>query len=244
MKVLINYADKRFYQSQKENSRTAISAGGFDSSVSYERRSLEQKYPQVYEEYSEILNAERGAGYWAWKPLLIKHQFELWHRGVYKDDDIVMYSDSGATFAKNLQPLFDKIEKEPMGIAAFRLAGLHYECQYNRKKVVEAFGLNPHDIGRTPQHMASFVLFRMCSSAEKIVDFWLSKCLTPELIMDQPRDPDEYTNFVDHRHDQALWSLTVKKFGVPVYPDPTQWGLQHGESAVKDFYIQHHRSKD
>jgi hypothetical protein len=235
-KILINYADKKFYKSQVQNTRSGLEVAGFDNAVSYNRDAIDRDF---LDKHSEIFNTERGAGLWAWKPYFIRRQFETRIPGT-----IVMYSDSGATFARNIKPLFDKIEKEPMGIAAFHLAGLHYECQYNRKKVIEAFGLNPHEISKTPQHMASFILFRICDEAKEIVDFWLDKCLTPELIMDQPKDPDEFINFVDHRHDQALWSLTVKKFGVPVYPDPTQWGLYHGESGVNDFYIQHHREKE
>lgn len=238
-KVLINYADKKFYQSQTQNTDSGLSIGGFDCAINYNRNSLEHIDPAFISKHAEIFDAERGAGYWAWKPYIIKRAFAVRNYG-----DIVMYSDSGAIFAKNLQPLFDKISKEPMGIATFHLAGMHYECEYNRKKVIEAFGLNPQEIGKTTQHMASFIIFKICDKAKEIIDFWLDKCLTPELIMDLPKGADEFAEFVDHRHDQALWSLTVKKFGVSVYPDPTQWGLIHEETSVNDFYIQHHRKKD
>jgi len=238
MKVLINYADKKFYKSQINNEESGLSIGGFDSCIKYNRESIEHIDPAFLIKHSQIFDAERGAGYWAWKPYIAKRAFSI-----MRDGDIIMYSDSGATFSKTLKPLFDKISKEPMGIAAFRLSGKHYECQYNRKKVIESFGMDPHEVGKTPQHMASFILFRICEESKRVIDFWLNKCLTPELIVDLPKDADEFEQFIDYRHDQALWSLTVKKFGVPVYPDPTQWGLQHGETSVGDFYIQHHRSK-
>ena len=235
-KILINYADKKFFQSQLENCESATSIAGFDETIPYGVDMINEDF---INDNNEIMSSERGAGYWLWKPYIINEQFNLHNEG-----DIVMYSDSGAVFARHMQPLFNTIAEESSGIIAFSLAGGHFERQYNRKRVIESFDLDTETISRTPQLMASFIMFRICEESRKIVEYWLNKCVQPDLIMDKStRDPDEFPEFIDHRHDQALWSLTAKKFGLSVYRDPTQWGLHHGESEARDFFINHHRSK-
>ena len=64
-----------------------------------------------------------------------------------------------------------------------------------------------------------------------------------DLILDKPSGTEEFLDFKDHRHDQALWSLLTKKMSIPVLPDPTQWGIAHGQTQDSDFFIEHHRNK-
>jgi hypothetical protein len=44
----------------------------------------------IYPDYREVLDAPRGAGYWAWKPLIILEELNALPEG-----DVLIYSDAG-----------------------------------------------------------------------------------------------------------------------------------------------------
>lgn len=84
-----------------------------------------------------------------------------------------------------------------------------------------------------------------------LVNEWLSLAMNPQLINDAPSIMPEDPAFIDHRHDQAIWSLLIKKWGIPVWRDATQWGelemanegydRQGSGPYFQTFY--HHRDK-
>lgn len=235
MNYLINYADGAFLESRKRNSLSGIQAG-FDAILQYTREDIDASF---YEKNKEILTQKRGAGYWLWKPYFIFKTLQN-----IKEGDVVFYSDSGAEFVKPMEPLFSLIkEKEVVG---FKMSGNHKERQYTRKAVVEALSLNPNQTANLNQDLASFIGVKKTSHTVKkdhVIGTWLDRCQVPDLIMDQPRSSDEFEEFIDHRHDQSLWSLVSKLHNVYKAPDPSQWGISTGESEEGDFFINHHRDK-
>ena len=44
MKILINYADTKYYNSQKKNSQTGLDIGNFDKVINYNRGSLDPTF--------------------------------------------------------------------------------------------------------------------------------------------------------------------------------------------------------
>lgn len=41
-----------------------------------------------------------------------------------KNDEILVYSDSGSYYQSSVEPLIDKLKNDPMGILSFELNGL------------------------------------------------------------------------------------------------------------------------
>jgi hypothetical protein len=235
MNYLINYADGAFTESRRRNSLSGITAG-FDAVIQYSSKDIDSLF---YEKNKEILTQKRGAGYWLWKPYFIFQTLKN-----VKEGDVVFYSDSGAEFIKPVYPLLKLVQE--MGVLGFKMSGNHKEGQYTRKAVIERVGLTPNEAALTNQDMASFIGVKKTSHTEKkdhVIGSWLDLCQDPKLIMDQPRSSDEFEEFIDHRHDQSLWSLISKLHNVHKAPDPSQWGINSGESSEKDFFINHHRDK-
>ena len=237
MNYLINYAAGAFEESRLQNSISGLKAG-FDSVIQYSPQDIDSIF---FEKNKEILTQKRGAGYWLWKPYFIFQTLKN-----VKEGDVVFYSDSGAEFVKSVEPLLDLIqEKEVVG---FKMSGQHKEKQYTRKAVVASFGfIHPEQIASSNQDMASFIGVKKTSHTGKkdhVIGTWLDRCQVPDLIMDQPRSSDEFEEFIDHRHDQSLWSLVSKLRNVHKAPDPSQWGINSGESLEEDFFINHHRSRE
>ena len=67
-RVLVNYADRRFYQAQQRNCASALRVGGFSTCAALRRADLD---PAFVERNRRTLSARRGAGYWLWKPYVI-----------------------------------------------------------------------------------------------------------------------------------------------------------------------------
>ena len=134
-------------------------------------------------------------------------------------------------------------EKEIVG---FKMSGNHKERQYTRKSVVEKLSGSLSDkVASSNQDMASFIGVKKTLDTvreDHVIGTWLDLCQVPELLMDQPRSSDEFEEFIDHRHDQSLWSLVSKLRNVHKAPDPSQWGASSGEP--KDFFINHHRDRN
>ena len=233
MKYLINYADLGFYNSRMTNSMSGIQAG-FDAVIQYKKEDIDSSF---YERNKRILSQRRGAGYWLWKPYIIYKTLERVDEG-----DIVFYSDAGSKFVKQADPIFDALQND-MGVIAFEMAGHHKEGEYCRRSVIEQVLGETESVHDTDQNMASFVGTRKCKSSLEVIGAWLTLCQNPDLILDKSPEAGELSNFKDHRHDQALWSLLTKKMSIPVLPDPTQWGLHHSQTKESDFFIEHHRKK-
>jgi hypothetical protein len=232
MRYLINFADGGFEKSRLSNSMSGLQYG-FDSVIQWGKADIDEDF---WKENEEILSSKRGAGYWLWKPYLIRETLDMCSEG-----DLVFYADAGSFFFRDVSPLLNRIEDEK--VVCFQLAGGHKEGEWTRKSVIEKLGADPEEVRGTEQRMASFIGVVKNADTINIIDEYLLKCTDPDLIMDKDREEDEFEEFKDHRHDQSIWSVLTKKNGITMLPDPTQWGRSHGTSSVEDFYINHHRSK-
>lgn len=96
--LLINFADRCCEHAQARNCQTGLK-NGFRQCVSY-NRTIFNDDPGFLRRNQNILNRNRGAGYWLWKPYVIFR--ELY---VARDGDIIVYSDAAANIIRNIEPL-------------------------------------------------------------------------------------------------------------------------------------------
>jgi hypothetical protein len=89
MKILLNYADGKFLQSQLKNSHSGLPAG-FNVIYQMSRAEID---PEFMTRNQGILTQQRGAGYWLWKAYFI-HQLLL----RMTEQDILFYADAGSFF--------------------------------------------------------------------------------------------------------------------------------------------------
>lgn len=233
MKILLNYADGKFLQSQLKNSQSGLAAG-FNVVYQMGRADIDS---QFYNEHKEILDQKRGVGYWLWKAHFITRLLSN-----MKENDILFYADAGSYFVRRMEPVFAAVAADPLGVVAFCLAGGHLEKAYTKRDLFLHMGMNESQYRDTPQRMASFMCFRGTNAAREIADEYLNLCCNPHLITDAPNtDGWVEEGFVDHRHDQSVWSLLTKQHGVVILADPTQWGVYHGENSEEQQFLVHTR---
>lgn len=233
MNILLNYADGKFLQSQVKNSQTGLAAG-FNVVYQMNRADID---PQFATEHSHILSQKRGVGYWLWKPYFIDRILKT-----MTENDILFYADSGSLFVRRMEPVFHAVRQDERGVLCFTLAGKHTERLWTKRDLFLHMGMYSSEYTDTPQRMASFMCFRGTDFARDLLKEYLCLATNPHLVTDSPNsdgwvEPD----FKDHRHDQSVWSLLTKKHNITILPDPTQWGVQHGENTEEQQFLFHTR---
>ena len=216
MIIAINYADDRFATAQKFNSKTAYKYGA-DRVIEYSKEDIDADF---YDKNKDILDEERGGGFWLWKSYII-------HDALCKADygDYVIYTDSGAAFVDRIDNLISCMERDSTDIMLFSLS--NPERKYTKRDTFVLMDCDSADYADSNQRLAGYELYKKTDHAMKFVAEWLGYAQDRRIITDDPNvmGKSNYDGFVDHRHDQSVLSLLSKKWGIEVYRDPSQDGL-------------------
>lgn len=181
-----------------------------------------------------IESNHRGYGYWLWKPYLIKTQLDK-----LNENDILMYADAGCQInCEGISRLNDYIEllqnnENDYGVIAFDSG--HYEYQYTKRKVLEFFGCNREDSKNLKQNHATVIILRKNAHSINLINSWFEVCYNHyELINDETCD--ESFSFIENRHDQSIWSMTVHKHGAIKLSDETYFTNWESEGNKFPFW--------
>jgi len=166
----------------------------------------------------------RGFGFWSWKPFLIKRALESLNNG-----DILIYVDAGAELNSRGHARFveylDYTAREDFLCFAMPLQHRDW-C-----KQAPELNLGPEFYFRN-QLSAAFLMMRKSSKTIQLVDHWLMlSSLDGGKLLKDPTglEIQENLKLKDHRHDQALLTVSVFLLGMPVKaPDETyfnNWSL-------------------
>jgi|SaaInl8_200m_RNA_FD_contig_31_1511664_length_4039_multi_11_in_0_out_0_3 hypothetical protein len=227
MKVYINYADKKFQKQQNFALLMANCFGAFDELIGYNNLNIDKDF---YEANAQILEQKRGGGYWLWKPYFIVKTLQN-----MKDGDYLFYSDSGAFFLKSVDNLINELKKYNQDIMAFELPLI--EKQWTKKELFINMNCDKDEFKNTNQIMATFHLIK---KSDFSVDFYKEYLeygynninITDEFDKNIIQDED----FIEHRHDQSIFSLLYKKYRLRPFKDATQRGEFPSTYALSSDY--------
>jgi hypothetical protein len=227
--VLINYATLKFYEAQQRSAETAVTVAGFDEAICYSSRDIDRHFRT---RNRSILRARIGAGYWLWKPYFIKRALDLLSKG-----DFLFYCDSGSHFVDRIDPLIELATRTQQQVIPFEL--IHLERCYTKRETLILMGCDAARFTDTRQRLGSFILFQKSAFTEKFVDEFLELAQDPRLIADMKSSVgSDYPDFVAHRHDQSIFSLLTKRYGLTAYRDPSQYGNDLREEYPESAYGQ------
>ena len=234
-KHLVNYSDKSHHNSQKENSNSALKFGGFDNVFSFNLQDLGDEF---ITENKSIMSQARGAGYWMWKPFVIKKALDM-----MGDNDILMYSDSGISFIKNIDELIDIMDMTEKKLLLFELEDIHPNKRWTKRDCFILMGLDKEEYLNQNQLLASYILMRKNDFVLNFVDEWLTYAKDYRIITDSPNECGlpNYPEFMDHRHDQSILSLLGRKYNIKNIPDVTQYGIGR---MITSQILNHHRNRN
>lgn len=234
-KHLVNYSDKSHHNAQKENSNSALKFGGFDNVFSFNLQDLGDEF---ITENKGIMSQARGAGYWMWKPFVIKKALEMMDY-----NDVLMYSDSGISFIKNIDELIDIMDITEEKLLLFELEDIHPNKRWTKRDCFILMGLDEEEYLNQNQLLASYILMRKNDFVLKFVDEWLTYAKDYRIITDSPNECGlpNYPEFMDHRHDQSILSLLGRKYNIKNIPDVTQYGIGR---MITSQILNHHRNRN
>ena len=209
--VLISYASPGFEPYQAINAITGRICG-FDDCRAYRPADLADDFVRAH---AGILNQPRGAGFWLWKPYLVSRALREVEEG-----DIVFYSDAAVQFVNPIRPMIDFMRSRSVDLLV--LGEGFSDAAYTKR---DAFILMECDTERyawTAQRFASCFMVRMSAWSQDFIERYLRFACDARILTDRPNELGEpnYPGFVDHRHDQSIFSLLTKKLDLPVFSTP------------------------
>lgn len=234
MKYLLNYANLRYYEFQSLSTKQAYE-NGFDFVYQMKESDIDEIFK---EKNKSIFYQFKGAGYWIWKPyLILKVLKEL------KDNDYLLYLDSGACVNNSIEPLIDTLKNSKQDILCF---GLNFkEKMYTKRDTFINMNLDYEEYTNSNQINAGIQLIKKTEFSVKFYEEYLNWVLYDNNVTDSESKNSNYPEFIEHRHDQSIFSLLCKKYKFEVFRDPSQWGnvdISKYNNSPYGQIIVHHRN--
>lgn len=211
--------DKKYEYTRNRFFNEASNLGVFDSiKVFSEIDSFE--YVEELLDHKNFLYSSRGFGYWIWKYFLI---FKLMSE--IKTDDIVMYCDSGCTLNPNgLERLKYYVHMaNEKGSLVFDVG--HPEFKYTKMDTYNRVFKDNLSNLETNQICATAFFLKNTDVNKKIVDEIKNILIENQYhyVSDSKSNLNNDSRFLEHRHDQSIFSLLAKKNNFFAIPDETYW---------------------
>jgi hypothetical protein len=168
---------------------------------------------EFWNKHSEFIeNNARGYGYWIWKPYLIKKTMET-----LQDGDIVLYLDSALEIdirKKNtMMELFTVVPNELiLGILTPRAT--FTDANWTKRDLTVYMGMDTDPAVHKKQFQGGTNMFYVCEKTRNLVNEWYTIACNYSLLNDSPSTVPNHPGFVEHRHDQSIFSLLCKKHGI------------------------------
>ena len=185
-----------------------------NSAPEYETTIYTQKFLKNHEDFWShhkefIANNSRGYGYWLWKPFVIQQVMKT-----MQNDEIIFYCDSDFILRKD-RNFLEKLKKDVKNNKIITSSTGEKEKSWNKKDTINRVGvtINEEDI----QVQAGTLLIYVCDETRNLIDEWYSICCEQDYhyIDDSASIEPNYKLFKEHRHDQSIFSLLLKKHNIP-----------------------------
>ena len=160
-------------------------------------------------------NNKRGYGYWIWKPYIIKKTMDS-----MKDGDILMYLDSGCELdyrkRDKMIEMFSVVQKDLIiGTIVHGLSDAdNIEAKWTKADLFEEMKITDETIKNSKQRQAGIDMFFVCKETRELVNEWYSIACKYNLIDNSPSIKPNIKGFMEHRHDQSIFSLLTKKYNI------------------------------
>lgn len=234
---LINFSDDRMTRSQMVCTISAQQKG-VDQVLQYNPHHISKEFYQLNK---TVLDAERGAGYWLWKPYFINKGFDF-----CKDGDILIYMDSGVKLINDVKNIIDVMDQD---IFLFSNGHMHVHwCKADVMKAMFATSLPVTEYYNFQQVQASVIFFKVNDFSRKFIKEWLLWCQMPNFINDEPSVLPNHPEFAEHRHDQAILTCLQIKYNLKLHwwADKLWYESQRGRWPNDKYpsMWEHHRKRN
>lgn len=135
----------------------------------------------------------------------------------------LFYCDSGSHFVHCTDELIHSFDTS-FDIMPFELQTI--EKHWTKRDCFQLMECDKAEVIDTKQRLGSFSLWKKTAFTMKFVEEWLNYSKDERIVTDIENvlGLPNYDGFVEHRHDQSIFSLLLKKYEIKVYRDPSQHG--------------------
>jgi len=246
-KVFLSFADSRMRPSARRIEQQAVRLGVYDRIIIANEMSLDEQFRDRFR--LKLVFGSRGFGYWCWKPQIILQTLNEMNEG-----DILQYTDVGCHLNVNgmrrLLEYFTLTERSKIGILAFQAKPptlpLHYDNRtllnlpdicWAKGDLLDYLGVrNNKDLLLSQTIGAGIILIRKTETASRIIHAWREVLDRDFSLIDDSlsRSPN-LPEFIEHRHDQAIFSILCKLNNVETLSAYEYWYPQRNNSANPDW---------
>lgn len=219
-KVFLTFADQRMSRALQRIKNQALAMGSYDFIVLANENNLDLKFREQFSEY--LKPGVRGFGYWSWKAQIILQTLSQMN-----DGDLLQYTDAGCHLnpkgRKKLDEYFIKAQNSKSGVLAFqstpptfhnqkiKLLDLR-EAKWCKGDLCDALGVRSNTNIMDTQTIGAGVIFiKKCDESLKLVTSWLDVYKNNFNLIDDSKSKSENPlGFIEHRHDQSIFSILSK----------------------------------
>jgi hypothetical protein len=185
---------------------------------------------------SDMLNYcntnSRGFGYWSWKPTIVGKCLDNMEAG-----DILVYCDIGCIINPKGIRRFNEYKELLREVDMLAFQTPHLECQYCKMDLVVQ--LNAERFLNTGQVAATSFIIKKTPNTVDIINTWIKLASDYHLIDDSPSIIQNHPDFIDHRHDQSIFSLICKTKNVLLLQNEIWMALDQNGYLFDDEYPFH-----
>ncbi len=156
-----------------------------------------------------IKNNKRGYGYWIWKPYIIKKTLEQMN-----ENDILLYLDGGCEIDCGKKHVMEQFFGYVKNDNIINSKTIFKENQWDKMDLIQYLSMNADKYLNTPQYQAGTILMVKCDIVESLINEWYSIACNYHMLDDTPSISKNSNNFCEHRHDQSIYSLLIKKYNI------------------------------
>lgn len=164
----------------------------------------------------ETLSQKRGAGYWLWKPFLIRRVLQN-----LQPNDVVFYCDAGRTnyyqFTRFPTNLVTRLKANSSGFLLGPAVGhLGTIENWTKRDCLQLMKADDQNIRSKPLLM-TWSLWTPTELSFRFLNAWQEFAQDPRCLTDLPNTLGltNYESFRDHRHDQSIMSILAHKLHAP-----------------------------
>jgi len=195
-KNFISFADDKYKRTLERIGLEAETSQFFDSIILY----LEQDLPEDLRKYCS--ENDRGYGFWSWKPYLILERLKE-----LKEGDILIYADAGCTIDETCELRYNEYMEylETYDVLCFRIFYKFTTRKWTKMNLVNY--LNCDHLMDKAQIIATAMLIKKTPETIRMVEEWYEISKKRQFIDDSQSTIPNDKSFIDHRHDQSIFSL-------------------------------------
>jgi hypothetical protein len=219
-KIFLTFADSNMSRALTRIRAQAFEMNLYDIIIAANENNLNINFREEYKEY--LVSSVRGFGYWIWKAQLILQTLDQMNEG-----DLLQYTDAGCHLNFNgrekLFEYFQRVQQSKSGILGFQANEPDFhnnkiilpdlrDCKWCKGDLIDFLGVRENSEIMNSQSIGATIIFiKKTDVSMDIIQRWFNVYKDKINMIDNSESISKnMEGFVEHRHDQSIFSLLGK----------------------------------